>query len=142
VFTASSATTSPVCRFYIPPDKGDSHFYGRGVQECAETGTKNPTFVNEDPQFFHVVLPNAGVCPGGTVNVYRVFDNRIDANHRYMIDPAIRDMMVTQRNWVAEGDGPDLVVMCVPPNPTATTAPAPPPAPQPPEPMPPGYGYP
>jgi hypothetical protein len=140
VFTASSPTTSPVCRFYIPPDKGDSHFYGRGVQECTETGTKNPTFVNEDPQFFHVVLPSAGLCPAGTINLYRVFDNRIDANHRYMIDPAIRDMMVAQRNWVAEGDGPDLVVMCVPPNPTATTSPAPPPTPpQPPEPPEPGY---
>jgi hypothetical protein len=140
VFTASSATTSPVCRFYIPPDKGDSHFYGRGVQECTETGTKNPTFVNEDPQFFHVILPTAGACPAGTINVYRVFDNRVDANHRYMIDRAIRDTMVSQRNWIAEGDGPDLVVMCVPPNLAATTLPGPPPEPA--EPKPPGYGYP
>lgn len=136
VFTASSSTTSPVCRFYIPPAKGDSHFYGRGTQECSETGTKNPTFLNEDPQFFFVILPNGGACPAGTINVYRVFDNRPDANHRYMIDPSIRDTMVSQRNWVAEGDGPDLVVMCVPPNPVATTSPSPP---EPPEP---GYGYP
>jgi hypothetical protein len=136
VFTASSATTSPVCRFYIPPAKGDSHFYGRGTQECSETGAKNPTFVNEDPQFFFVVLPTGGVCPAGTINVYRVFDNRADANHRYMIDRAIRDAMVSQRGWVAEGDGPDLVVMCVPPVPAATGAPPPP---EPPEPMPPPY---
>jgi len=115
VFTQSSAQTSPVCRFYIPPAKGDSHFYGRGTQECADTGAKNPTFVNEDPQFFFVVLPNAGVCPAGTVNVYRVFDNRPDANHRYMVDPALRDAMESQRHWVAEGDGPDRVVMCAAP---------------------------
>jgi len=145
VFTASSPTTSPVCRFYIPPAKGDSHFYGRGTQECSETATKNPTFVNEDPQFFFVVLPDAGVCPAGTINVYRVFDNRLDANHRYMIDPAVRDMMVSQRNWIAEGDGPNLVVMCVPPNPAAAP-PNPPnvPPPNPPNPpdppYPPGYG--
>ena len=44
--------------------------------------------------------------------------------------------MVSQRSWIAEGDGPNLVVMCVPPNPTATTTPAPP------EPKDPGYGYP
>jgi len=125
VFTASSAQTSPVCRFYIPPGKGDSHFYGRGTQECTETGQKNPTFVNEDPQFFFVILPVAGVCPSGTINVYRVFDNRTDANHRYMIDAAIRDTMVSQRNWIAEGDGPDRVVMCVPPAPAAATTPAP-----------------
>ena len=136
VFTASSAQTSPVCRFYIPPGKGDSHFYGRGTQECTETGTKNPTFVNEDPQFFFVILPVAGVCPAGTINVYRVFDNRIDANHRYMIDPAIRDAMESQKHWIVEGDGPDRVVMCVPPNPTAATSPAPP------EPPDPGHGYP
>jgi len=83
-----------------------------------------------------VILPVAGVCPAGTINVYRVFDNRTDANHRYMIDAAIRDTMVSQRNWIAEGDGPNLVVMCVPPNPTAATTPAPP------EPPGPGYGYP
>ena len=115
VFTQSSAQTSPVCRFYIPPAKGDSHFYGRGTQECTDTGTKNPTFVNEDPQFFFVVLPSAGVCPAGTINVYRVFDNRPDANHRYMIDPSLRDAMESQRHWVVEGDGPDRVVMCASP---------------------------
>lgn len=139
VFTASSAQTSPVCRFYIPPAKGDSHFYGRGTQECTETAQKNPTFVNEDPQFFFVILPTGGVCPAGTINVYRVFDNRTDANHRYMIDATIRDMMESQRQWIVEGDGPDRVVMCVPPTPPATTAPAPPAPPEPPEP--PGYPY-
>ena len=81
---------------------------------CAEpTGSKNPTFVNEDPQFFHVLLPTNGECPAGTRNVYRVFSNRADANHRYMVDGAIRDQMMT-RGWLAEGDGPNLVVMCTP----------------------------
>ena len=35
-------------------------------------------------------LPVAGVCPAGTVAVYRVFSNRPDANHRYMIEAAVR----------------------------------------------------
>lgn len=61
----------------------------------------------------HMVLPAAGVCPPGTVNVYRVFSNRPDANHRYMTDKATRDAMVG-RGWLAEGDGADLVVMCAP----------------------------
>jgi len=113
VYTNAAAGTSPVCRYYIPPDKGDSHFYGRGTAECDATGAANPSFVNEDPQFFHVVLPAAGVCPAGTRNVYRAFSNRADANHRYMVDRAIRDQM-TGRGWLAEGDGPDLVVMCSP----------------------------
>jgi hypothetical protein len=115
VFVSGGGDRSAVCRFYIPPAKGDSHFFGRGTKECEDTGTKNPTFVNEDPQFFHVILPTLGVCPAGTIGVYRVFSNRPDANHRYMIDRAIRDQMVAGRNWLAEGDGPDLIVMCVPP---------------------------
>ena len=113
VWTSAQPGSSPVCRYYIPPGKGDSHFYGRGAAECDATGAANPTFVNEDPQFFHVMLPVAGVCPAGTRNVYRAFSNRLDANHRYSVDPAIRDQMVA-RGWVAEGDGPDLVVMCAP----------------------------
>jgi len=75
-----------VCRFYIPPGLGDSHFLGRGIDECTATDQHNPTFVFEDPAFMHV----------------------------YMTDRAVRDQMVA-RGWIAEGDGPDLVVMCSPP---------------------------
>lgn len=115
VYVATGNATSPVCRFYIPPANGDSHFFGRGTTECNDTATKFPTFVNEDSQFFHVILPTLGICPAGTIGVYRVFSNRPDANHRYMIDRSIRDQMVAGRNWLAEGDGPDLIVMCAPP---------------------------
>lgn len=138
VFTTASGT-SAVCRFYIPPDKGNSHFYGRGSAECDATGKSNPSFINEDPQFFYVVLPTLGVCPVGTTPVYRVFSNRADANHRYMIDRTIRDQMASVRGWLPEGDGPDLVVMCVPAAPASASDPAPsPPDP----PMPPYPGYP
>ena len=113
VWIAAGVGTSPVCRYYIPPGLGNSHFYGRGTVECNNTGQSNPSFVNEDPQFFHVVLPVAGLCPSGTQVVYRVFSNRPDANHRYTIVRALRDQMVVL-GWLAEGDGPDLVVMCVP----------------------------
>jgi YVTN family beta-propeller protein len=112
-YTTAQAGTSPVCRYYIPPALGDSHFFGRGTVECNETGRKNPSFVLEDPSFMQMFLPAAGVCPAGTVQVYRVFSNRPDANHRYMTDRAVRDQMVA-KGWLAEGDGPDLVVMCAP----------------------------
>ena len=112
-YSSPQAGSSEICRFYIPPAKGDSHFYGRGSAECDATGASNPTFVNEDPQFFHVMLPAGGDCPAGTIPVYRVFSNRADANHRYMTDPAVRDQMVA-KGWLAEGNGPDLVVMCAP----------------------------
>ena len=51
--------------------------------------------------------------PANTTAVYRVFDQRLDANHRYMTDKNIRGQMVGYA-WLAEGDGPDLVVMCAP----------------------------
>jgi 6-phosphogluconolactonase (cycloisomerase 2 family) len=111
--TAARADTSPICRFYIPPNLGNSHFFGRGTTECNGTAANNPTFVLEDAAFMHMVLPNAGVCPVGTTPVYRVFSNRPDANHRYTIERAVRDDMVAQ-GWIAEGDGSDRVVMCAP----------------------------
>lgn len=112
-YAAAQAATSPICRYYIPPALGDSHFFGRGAAECAATGAANPTFVLEDAAFMHMILPSAGACPGGTTPVYRVFSNRADANHRYTTDRDTRDAMVA-KGWVAEGDGPDLVVMCAP----------------------------
>ncbi len=113
VFSSPRAGTSPVCRYYIPPALGDSHFFGRGIEECAATGRNHPSFVLEDPTFMHMFLPLAGACPPDTTPVYRVFNNRRDANHRYLTDRELRNRMV-DAGWIAEGDGPDLVVMCAP----------------------------
>ncbi len=113
VFGSGSASTSPVCRFYIPPALGDSHFFGRGTAECESTASKYPGFVLEASAFFQMVLPVAGTCPSATTPVYRVFSNRADANHRYTTDRATREQMVGM-GWLAEGDGPDRVVMCAP----------------------------
>ena len=113
VYASGGASTSPVCRLYIPPALGDSHYFGRGTAECAATMAKHPNFVLEASAFFHVVLPTAGTCPSGSTPVYRVFSNRADANHRTMTDRATRDQMVGN-GWLAEGDGPDFVVMCAP----------------------------
>jgi len=112
-YTSAPAGTSPVCRYYIPPNLGDSHFFGRGTAECVATGQKNPTFTDESDDFMQMFLPAAGVCPTNTTNVYRVFSNRKDANHRYMTSKTIRDEMAA-KGWVVEGDGPDAVVMCAP----------------------------
>ncbi|HSV19435.1 MAG TPA: choice-of-anchor D domain-containing protein [Casimicrobiaceae bacterium] len=112
-YPAAQAGASPLCRYYIPPDKGNSHFYGRGTTECTRTGQSNPSFVLEDPAFMYMILPANGTCPAATTPVYRVFSNRPDANHRYTTSRAIRDQMVGE-GWLAEGDGPDLVVMCAP----------------------------
>jgi hypothetical protein len=109
---------NPVCRIYIPPAQGDSHFFSASPQECTDTIAKFPTFELESPAVFYIALPvtsgpMAGTCPAGFVPVYRAFDNRADANHRYTIDRAVRDQMVA-RGYIAEGYGDDAVIMCAP----------------------------
>jgi hypothetical protein len=112
-YVTAQAGTTDVCRIYIIPARGDSHFFGRGQQECEATMSAHPDFTLEEPKFMAMILPTAGVCPAGTVKVYRVFSNRADANHRYMTDLAVRAQMAAL-GWVIEGDGPDAVVMCGP----------------------------
>ena len=63
-----------MCRLYIPPGLGDSHFFGRGTSECESTVAKHPSFVVEASAFFHASLPTAGACSAGTTPVYRVQD--------------------------------------------------------------------
>jgi Repeat of unknown function (DUF5648) len=114
---------SPVCRFYIPPAQGDSHFYSASPAECAQTAATFPTFVEESTAVMYMDLPDTttGTCPAADTPVYRVWDNRSDTNHRYTTDPAIRAQMVA-RGWLAEGYGPSQVIMCAPP---AATSPPP-----------------
>ncbi|MEO8753255.1 MAG: choice-of-anchor D domain-containing protein [Casimicrobiaceae bacterium] len=112
-YTSPQQGTSQVCRFYIPPELGNSHFFGRGTSECNATLAAHPEFILEEPNYMQVAMPTAGACPASTQPVYRVFDNRTDANHRYTTDRTMRDQMVA-KGWLAEGDGPDLVVMCAP----------------------------
>ena len=75
--------------------------------------SKNPTFILESSTFFYLYPPNLGNCGAWQINVYRVFSNRADANHRYTTSKAVRDQMVA-KGWIAEGDGADIVVMCAP----------------------------
>lgn len=114
-FAQAASGMNPVCRYYLPPAFGDSHFYSASPVECDEVRTKFPGFVFEGTAVLHIALPDTvtGGCAVGTVPVYRVWNNRADANHRYTTDPAIRNMMVA-RGGIAEGYGPDRVIMCAP----------------------------
>lgn len=125
-YPTSTAGASPVCRFYIPPALGDSHFYSASPTECAQTQSKNPSFVEESAAVMYIDLPDptTGACPAGDVPVYRVWDNRADTNHRYTTDRTIRSQMVAQ-GWIAEGYGTDQVIMCAPPAPPPAAVPPP-----------------
>lgn len=109
--TAAQPGVASVCRIYQPPGYGDSHFYGRGTDECNATMARFPKFVLEDAAFMYATLPTTGACPSGMQPIYRVWSNRADSNHRYLTNRALRDDMV-KKGWIVEGDGADAVVMC------------------------------
>jgi hypothetical protein len=124
VFDASATAGSglqPVCRFYIPPVHGDSHFFSASPAECAAVVAKigtDPNFrgyIEETPAEFYIALPDitSGSCPAGTSPVYRLWNARADSNHRYTADRATRDAMIA-RGYIAEGYGSDGVAMCTP----------------------------
>ena len=112
-YTSAQPGTSQICRFYIPPADGNSHFFGRSTAECAASQSANPEFVLEAADYMRMQLPAAGVCAAGTRPVHRLFSNRVDVNHRYTTERAVRDQMVAA-GWIAEGDGPESVAMCAP----------------------------
>lgn len=105
--------TNPVCRFYIPPAVGDSHFYSASPAECAQVQASFPAFTYEAPAVFQIALPDlvTGNCASGTLAVYRVWNARADTNHRYTTSTAVRAQMVSA-GWIAEGYGPAQAIMC------------------------------
>ncbi|CAG0992195.1 hypothetical protein BURK1_02330 [Burkholderiales bacterium] len=115
--TRSGAQRTPVCRFYGRPEAGlDSHFFSASPAECRQVIDRyGADWQLESPEVFVVALPDAasGACPTGTVPLYRVFNGRRDANHRYTVSPALRARMVAA-GGIAEGYGPDAVAMCAP----------------------------
>jgi len=112
---SESPTASPVCRFYIPPNLGDSHFYSASPAECAATANKFPGLQLETGSLFHAELPDVatGKCATGLQPVYRSWNQRRDSNHRYTTDAYVRKTM-SSLGYLPEGYGADGVVMCAP----------------------------
>lgn len=122
VFDAAAspaAALNPVCRFYIPPQHGDSHFLSASPDECAAVLAKIPTdpnfngYLEETAAEFYIALPNTstGACPAGTEPVYRLWNGRTDSNHRYTADAPTRAAMLA-RGYIVEGYGTLGVAMC------------------------------
>ena len=119
--SAVGTSAGPVCRFYIPPQHGDSHFFSADPVECviaANAIKTNPDFsgyVEETPNAFYIDLPDksTGVCPANTTPVYRLWNHLAATNHRYTTSVVAKDQMITN-GWVAEGYGPNAVDMCAP----------------------------
>ena len=126
VFLAYAAGTaarpidaSPVCRFYGRPDAGlDSHFFSASAEECEAVRKQlGGAWLLETDNAFGVLLPDAqtGACPADTQPIYRAYNNRPDANHRYTADPSALNVWEYPTGpWVREGYGPEAVAMCAP----------------------------
>ena len=112
---SAQAGFASICRFYLPPGYGDTHFYSASPAECAIVHQDNPAFFLESTAAMYLATPNpvSGACPGGTDPVHRVWNRRADTNHRYTASRAVRDAMVAQ-GYVAEGSGPDVDTFCAP----------------------------
>ncbi len=121
VFPTATPFAGPVCRYYIPPQHGDSHFLSASAAECDAIFSRigvDPNYsgyIQETPNAFYIELPNtvSGACPVGTTAVYRLWNGRADSNHRYTTDPSVKAQM-QGRGYVAEGYGPAAVAMCAP----------------------------
>ena len=110
----------PVCRFYVRPQYGDSHFYSADVAECAATLAKfADSWVYESPAVFYIILPNVttGSCPSGMKSVYRFYNSTNAIHHRYTTEIDVRNDLLAHGLWREEGYGagpPNQVVMCAP----------------------------
>lgn len=113
-FAVSQPGYSPICRFWLPAP-ANSHFYSANPNECGIVQQIIPNAVLENTAVMHLALPNpvSGVCPAGTIPVYRVWNHRADTNHRYTTDINVRNQMVA-KGYVAEGSGADVVALCSP----------------------------
>lgn len=104
----------PVCRLYLPPPGGPTHFYSASQDECALALSNIPGMVLETSRAFLATLPDAstGQCPPEGAPLYRLWNRDASGvSHRFTPRKATRDAMVAQ-GWVSEGYGPDGVAMC------------------------------
>jgi len=97
--------TTPVCRFYS--FTLDTHFYSAKPAECEDVKVKFPqTWTFESSEVFRAFLvdPASGACPADTQAVYRLYNNRPDANHRYTDQLGVFVFM-KGKGYIPEGDG-------------------------------------
>jgi hypothetical protein len=107
---------SPVCRYYAPAAPIESHFFSASTSECSSIASSyGSVWFKETDDAFDISVPEtpSGICPANTVSVFRLWNGRIDSNHRYTTDPVIKRTMV-MTGYIPEGYGPDAVVMCAP----------------------------
>jgi lysyl endopeptidase len=132
--SVTPAGAQPVCRFYLLPQYGDSHFYSADPAECAATAAKFAgSWAEESDALFYIQVPDvSGSCPANTRPVYRFLNRNNQIHHRYTAEVDARNCMYygfnsvsdkdidctefVKDSWLEEGNGtpPDAPVMCAP----------------------------
>jgi hypothetical protein len=115
VWTDPTAGAFPTCRFFSTTfAPKSSHFYTPYPAECASL--QAGTAWQFEGIAFYVQLPDAdGLCPAGSIPLYRLFNNGMGGapNHRYTTSIAIFGQMLAA-GWSYEGNGTTQVFACVP----------------------------
>jgi hypothetical protein len=126
-----AGSVNPVCRYYGngSDTRGPaSHLYSADVGECLDMHRQSVDFPDpfdrgffrhrfywqyESDNVFQIDLPDrtTGACSEGTAPVYRLWNRQGDSSNRYTTRAAIKAEMLAA-GYVAEGYGPDGVVMC------------------------------
>ena len=113
---AGNPLAMPTCRFFSTAfAPKSSHFYTPFAAECDLVKTK-PEWQFEAVAFYIALADANGMCPAGTVALYRAYDNGMGGapNHRYTTSLAVLQQMIAA-GWVFEGDANTMVFACVPP---------------------------
>jgi hypothetical protein len=118
VLTQGTNGAASTCRFFSTAfNPKSSHFYTPYEDECAAVKL-NPGWQYEAIAFY-LQLPDAnGICPAGTVPLYRLYNNGMGGapNHRYTTTASVFNQM-RAANWTFEGNGLTGAFACVPPGP-------------------------
>jgi hypothetical protein len=97
---SASAAQTKICRFYIslPSPFTSSHFYGRQGTDCELLLAQNLAGFTYEDYDFATQQPTGGICPAGTLGIYRGFRaaaNGKTSNHRYSASLASYNTAVT-----------------------------------------------
>jgi hypothetical protein len=109
---AGSAAT---CRFFTAIFAPRStHFYTPYVAECSAVKASQ-AWSDEGIAFYIAPIDANGLCPPGTVILYRLYNNGLGGapNHRYTTSLAIFNAMIAM-GWRFEGNGITKAFACVP----------------------------
>ena len=115
VWPQTNPSASPTCRFFSTAfAPKSSHFYTPFAFECAIVKTE-PAWQFEAIAFYIQLAGLDGLCSGGTVPLYRLYNNGMGGapNHRYTTGLTILNQMVAA-GWIFEGNGDTKVFACVP----------------------------